>query len=102
AQRFTMSNDLLDHFVGVANQQRALGTPLGVETRAADRGPSALPRDTAHRTSVAGEEVIGGFFRGGGDIAERVHAHLQLIRRVPRLLARLPVEIDERTEAPRF
>src|ERR1700681_2391286 len=97
-----MSNDLLGDFVGAANQQRAVWTSLSVETRARDGRPSALLPDVGEGTGVPGKELIGRFLRRGRDIAERVHSDLQSIGRVPRTLACLSIEIDERTEAPRL
>src|SRR6267378_5185632 len=97
-----MSHDLLHHFVGVANQQRAVRTSLGVETRTGDGRPSALLRDAGDGTGVAGKEGVSGLLCSGRDIAERVHPDFESIGRVTGLTAGLPVEIDEGTEAPRF
>src|SRR6266567_3267968 len=97
-----MADDLLYHFVGVADQQRALWTSLRVEPRACDGGPSALLPNIGDGAGVSGKEVVGRLLRGGCDIAERMHANLQLLGRVSCLPAGLAVEIDERTEAPRF
>ena len=77
AQRFTVSNDLLRHFVGVADQQGAMRTALCVETRAGCGRPAALLRDAGDGAGVAGEIGIGSLPRRGCDIAQRVYADLR-------------------------
>lgn len=97
-----MSNDLLYHFVGVANQQRAVRASLSVETRTRDGRPSALLPDIGDGAGVAGKEVIGGVLRRRGHVTQGVYADLQSIECVPRSPASLPVEIDQWPEAPSF
>src|SRR5439155_11446670 len=62
----------------------------------------ALPPDVREGTGVAGKEVVGRLPGRRRDVAEGVYADLQPIGRVPRTRTRLPIEIDERTEAARF
>ena len=97
-----MTNDLLSHFVGIADQQRAEWTSLGVERATGHRGPAALLPDVGDGTGIAGIELVGRLLGCLGDIAERVNADFQSIRREARLLTGFAVEIDERPEPPRF
>ena len=60
--------------------------------------PRSLPT-SVEGARVAGKEVVGRLLRRGRDVAERVHADLQLVRRMPGSPAGLAIEIDERTEA---
>src|SRR5713226_2921864 len=97
-----MSKNLLYHFVRAANKKRSMWASLSVETRAGDCRPSALLPDVCDGTGVAGKEVISRLLGRRRDVAQGVYADLQSIGRVPRTIARLPIEIDERTEAARF
>jgi hypothetical protein len=54
-----MPQDFVGHFVRVADQQRAVGTALCVNTRAGHGRPAAFLADIGHRLSVAGEKRIG-------------------------------------------
>src|SRR5258707_15396574 len=101
AQHLGIADDLLHDFFGVADDQGAVRTPLRVAGGPGDGGPSALPTDPGDRTGVAGEEVVGGLLRRRGHVAQRVHADLQAIGRVPGSPAHLTVDIDERPEALR-
>src|SRR5258707_13822716 len=58
AQRLAVSNDLLDYFVGAADEQCSVWTALRIETAAGDGGPSALLPDVVEGAGVAGKEVI--------------------------------------------
>ena len=60
-----MANDYLGHFVGVADQQRAVFASLSVEPRAGDGRLSALLADIRDGASVAGKEVISGLSSRG-------------------------------------
>jgi hypothetical protein len=64
-----VSNDLLGHFVGFADQQCAMSTSLGVEPRTGDGRPPALLRDIGNGARIAGEEFIASLMGGGGDVA---------------------------------
>ena len=52
-KRFTVPNNLLYYFFGVADEQRALRTQLRIEIGAGDGRPSALLRDRGDRTGVS-------------------------------------------------
>jgi len=60
-KRFTVANDLLYYFFGVADEQRALRGSLRIEVSTGDGRPSALLRDSGDGAGVAWEEVIDGF-----------------------------------------
>src|SRR5438552_16339726 len=93
-----MANDLLHHFGGLADQQSAVQSPLGVVVPPRHGRPAALSRHGVHGTGVTGKEVIRRFLRRSGDVAERVDANLEALERVSRLLAGLAIEVDERAE----
>src|SRR4051812_17584642 len=50
AECFAMADDLLDDFIGAADQQRALRASLRVEALAGDRRPTALTTDVGERS----------------------------------------------------
>src|SRR3954468_10025968 len=58
AQCFAVSEDLLDDFIGAADQQRALRASLRVEAFAGHRRPAALTADVGECSRVAGEESV--------------------------------------------
>src|SRR5258706_11115510 len=89
AQCLTVSNDLLDHFVRLADNQGAERPTLCVEAGAGHGRPAALSSDRVHRAGVAGKEVIRGFLVRGCDVAEGVDADLEPVARVSRALAGL-------------
>src|SRR5882762_4132148 len=102
AQHPAIVDDLLDHFVCVADKQRALRGSLRIESSTGDRRPSALLCDRGEGADIAWKEVVDRLLRCRRDIAQGVHANFQSIGRVSKALAGFPVEINERTEAPRF
>jgi MarR family 2-MHQ and catechol resistance regulon transcriptional repressor len=75
--------DLVDHFVQAANEQRAMRTSLRVEVRTRHRRPPALLADIGDGTGLARIKVVSGFLRRLGDIARRVDANLESVRRMP-------------------
>src|SRR3954467_4692331 len=54
AECFTVADDLLDDFIGAADQERALRTSLRVEAFAGDWRPAPLTTDVGERARVAG------------------------------------------------
>ena len=58
AQRLIVSTDLLDHFFGVTDQQRAVRLELSLELGPGNGRPSALLPDGVEGTGIAGKEVI--------------------------------------------
>jgi len=101
-KRFTVANDLLYYFFGVADEQRALRGSLRIEVSTGDGRPSALLRDRGDGAGVAWEGVIDGLLCRACDIAQGVYADSQSIGRVSEPLAGFSVEINERSEARRF
>ena len=97
-----MPDDLLYHFVGAANQQRALRASLCIEPGTRDGRPSALLPHISECLGVPRKEVIRCLLRRRRDVAQRMHADFQLICRESKALTRFPVEIDQRPEAPRL
>src|SRR5438552_4593643 len=95
-----MSKALFRHFGGAANQQSAVRAALSIEPGTGDGRPATLLRDTGDGAGVTGKELIGGFLCRRRAVPQGAHADLQSIERVPRTRAGLPVEIDERPEAP--
>jgi len=102
AERFTVPNDLLGDFLGIANQQRAVRPSLGIESRAGYRRPATLLPDIRDSTGVAREELVGGCLRRLCNVPQRMDADLQAIGRMSLALSGFSIEIDQRPEAPRF
>src|ERR1700680_784243 len=100
AQRLTVSDNLLRHFVRAANQQRALWTSLSVEARTCHGRPAALPSNVGYRAGIARKKVVGSLLPGVCDVARRMDADLQSIGCVPLSPARFSIEIDERPKSP--
>jgi hypothetical protein len=79
AQCFTVPNDLLDHFFGVADEQCALRVSLRIEVSTGNGRPTALLRDRGDGAGVAWKEIIDGLLRRTCDIAEGMYADPQSI-----------------------
>src|SRR5437870_1430285 len=79
AQGFAVSQDLLGHLVGGADQKRAVWRELSVELGAGDGTPPALFADGGKGAGVSGEEVVRGLLGRRRDVAKTVDTDLQSI-----------------------
>src|SRR3954468_10632524 len=98
AECFAVAEDLLDDFIGTADQQRALRTPLCVEAFARDGRPAALTSDVGERPRVAGKEFVSRLFGGRCDVAQRMDADLEPIGWMSGALSRFAIQSDQGTE----
>jgi len=69
AQGLAVPQDFFRHFLGIADEQRAVLAALGVEVRAIDGRPVALPADFGESFEIAREEFINGLFGCLGNVA---------------------------------
>ncbi len=99
AEGFVDVEDLVGHLVRFAYDEGSGRTAEGVELGARGWRPAALFADLGEGLGVAGEEVVGGFGGGVGDVAEHVEADLEGLRGVAGAGTGLAIEIDEGTEA---
>src|SRR3954466_12568055 len=70
AECFAVAEDLLDDFIGTADQQRALRPSLRVEAFAGDWRPAALTTDVGECPGVPGKEFVSCLFCGRCDVAQ--------------------------------
>ena len=93
-----LEEDLLDHLLWAAGEERSARSAERVELRSADRSPTSLTADRVHHRRVRGEELIRCPLGAVGDVRVGVDAE----RRgwfVPGLESRTAVKIGERCEA---
>ena len=75
---------------------------LGIEMGTRDRTPAALFAGLAHTLQVAGRKLVNRLLERRCDVAERMHADLQLIGRVSSPSSGLTVEVHQRPKPARI
>src|SRR6266511_2849675 len=78
AEDLVLAEDLVDHLLRAAHQERAGGRAQDVELGSADPGPSSLRADPVHHRRVRGEELVGGPLRRLRDVRVRVDPEREL------------------------
>ncbi len=102
AQHLVMVTNFVDHLVRTAEDHGPRRSALGIELGAADRTPPPLFADPGHALQVAGRKLVNGLLERRRDVAERMHADLQLIGRVASPSSGLAVEVDQGSESTRI
>ena len=77
AEHFVVVEDLLHSFLGIADNERPLGSAERIEVGAADRGPSALLADLSKHPLVAGKVIITRFLCRGGKGSQGMDADFE-------------------------
>jgi len=87
--------DLFGDLGSVADDEGAGGTAEGIEGFTGDGWPAAFAADPGESAGAAGEEFVGGWLGGVGDVAEQVETDFELGGVVAGALAGFAVGVDE-------
>src|SRR5438876_6589389 len=94
--------DLFHDSLRISDNERSGRSEQGVEMCASDWRPAAFLPDLRKTSRITGKEFVCRFRCTVGDIAQRMDAHLELIRRVPSAQTSLAVTVDQWPKTVRF
>src|SRR5437773_10479987 len=86
----------------ISDNERAGRSEQGVEMCASDWRPAAFPADLRKTARITGKEFVCRFRCTVSDIAQRMDANLELIRRVSGPHSRFTVALDQWTKTVGF
>src|SRR5207248_3648933 len=94
--------DLFRDGLRISDNERSGRSEQGVEMCASDWRPAAFLPDLRKTSRIAGKEFVCRFRCTVGDIAQRMNADLELIRRVSRAQTGVTVAVDQRPKTVRL
>src|SRR5438552_18891828 len=94
--------DLFRHGLRISDNERSGRSEQGVEMCASDWRPAAFLPDLRKTSRITGKEFVCRFRCTVGDIAQRMHANLELIRRMSSTQTSLAVAVDQWPKTVRF
>src|SRR5438094_4122153 len=94
--------DLFHDSLRISDNERSGRSQQGVEMCASDWSPAAFLPDLRKTSRITGKEFVCRFRCTVGDIAQRMNADLELIRRVSRAQPRFTIAVDQWPKTVRF